>query len=71
MPDWFNRVIYALSGVIYMAWTTAILIGFWYIDVYFMKVPLAIEIGVTAPAIVLEFAAFSFILTAFGKNKLP
>lgn len=66
-----TRITYVTSGLIYLTWVVSVLIGFWTIDVYMMKFPLWIELGVTAPAIVLAFMAFSFIHTGFSKNKLP
>lgn len=66
-----TRITYVTSGLIYLTWVVSVLIGFWTIDVYMMKFPLWIELGVTAPAIVLAFMAFSFIHTGFSKAKLP
>lgn len=69
--DILNRLSYIFAGLIYLSWTVAILIGFWYVDLYLVRFPLTVEIGVTAPAIVLAFMAFSFIHTGFSKYELP
>lgn len=64
-----TRLTYVASGFIYMSWVIGILIGFWYIDIYQYRFPLYVEIGVTVPAIVLAFMAYSFIQTGFSKSK--
>jgi len=66
-----TRLSYIASGFIYLTWVVSVLIGFWYVDLYLFRFPMAIEIGVTCPAIVLAMMSFAFIRTGFSKEKLP